>query len=325
MREQGAEPKIARPGHFIALVMVLFCNLLLMQNAYAETTYKALIILSDDKQPYQQVADTITSLGPSINIKTSSTDALKSKTAALLQPFNLLIPVGSKAAALSLQNAAPHSTLVATFLPSSSYQQLKQKYSSHITQRQLHLSAVFLDQPYSRQLALARIISPNAESIGVILGPDSSKGFYSLHQAARQHDFNLHSDTFNDEDNPVKRLQPIMDNSDIFLALPDQTVFNRTTAKWLLYMSLRKKVPLIAFSRNYVRSGALAAVISDPVQTGQHTAELITGLSATGKLPAPQHSRYFSVVINQQTARQLQIQIPEQSIIEKMLVEEEQK
>ncbi|WP_432471047.1 ABC transporter substrate-binding protein [Amphritea sp. HPY] len=322
MREQGAAPKTRRPGQFIVLVMVLFCNLLLVQNSYAETAYKALIILSEDKSPYQQVADAVISLGPAINIETSNTDALKSNTAAQLQRFNLIIPIGSKATALSLKNAAPQSALIATFLPSSTYQQLKQQYSSHISQQQLQLSAVFLDQPYNRQLALARIISPNAESLGVILGPDSSKKFYSLHQAARQQEFNLYSDTFNDEDNPVKRLQPIMNSSDIFLALPDQTIFNRTTAKWLLYMSLRKKVPLIAFSRNYVRSGALAAVISDPAQTGRHTAELITQLATSGALPAPQHSRYFSVVVNRQTARQLQIQIPEQSIIEKMLGEE---
>jgi len=325
MREHGAGPKAARPGHLIALAMVLLCNLLLIQNIYAETAYRALIILSDDKKPYQQVADAITSTGLSIGIETSNADALKTNTATLLQQYNLLIPIGNKAAELSLLNAATHSILIATFLPRSSYEQLKQQYNSLITQRQLQLSAVFLDQPYSRQLALARILKPDAKSIGVILGPDSSKDFYSLHQAARKQEFNLHSDTFNDDDNPVKRLQPIMDNSDIFLALPDQTVFNRTTAKWLLYLTLRKKVPLIAFSRNYVRSGALAAVISDPAQTGRHTAELITELSTSGQLPAPQHSRYFSVAINQQTARQLQLRIPEQSIIENMMVEAEQK
>jgi len=310
-----------RQGYSACLITlaVLLLTLMPLSLLKADTVKQALIVLSADKPPYHQVANIISNFGPSVAIETVLEQSVSSSSGANLHTADLIIAIGSSATDIVLNLAPKRKSILSTFLPRSSYEQLYQQHHNRIVKQQLSLSAIFLDQPYSRQMTLAKIINPKAEQLGVILGPDSSKNFYHLHQEARKQQLNLYSDTLNAEDNPVQRLKPIMDKSDIFLALPDQTIFNRTTAKWLLYMSLRKRVPLIAFSRNYVRSGALAAVISTPENIGQHAVELLSQFQKNGRLPEPDYCRYFTVTINRKIAQQMQLTIPDDSTIRQLL------
>ncbi|MEH6577311.1 MAG: ABC transporter substrate binding protein [Amphritea sp.] len=306
--------------HLVTVARYVLCLLLFFPlGSFAAD--KALIALSGSDATYHQIANKIISYAPPIEFKTIHIDELKNSPASALQPYTLIIPIGSAATEFALANASVGSTIICSLIPHSAYQRLQVSYSAQITLQRLNISAVFLDQPYSRQLALARLIKPDFKRLGFILGPSSKQDLNKLKQAAERVQINLNYDTLDVTDNPVRRLQPIIDISDLFIALPDHAVFNRTTAKWLLYMSYQKQIPLIAFSRSYVDAGAIAAVISSPAQIGLHTAEVISEFTESEQLPAPQYSRYFTVLTNPQAAQKLRIALPDPSTLQRNLME----
>ena len=52
-------------------------------------------------------------------------------------------------------------------------------------------------------------------------------------------------------------------------------MINIATAKWILQLSYRYRVPVIAYSMAYLNGGALAAIYSSPENVGRQTADLI--------------------------------------------------
>ncbi len=281
-----------------------------------------MLLLSSDNPAYQKVASTIISQGPTIPIETSYPDYFSDNAQTTLAAYPLLIAVGSKATEFAMRFADSNSIIISTFIPSQRFRQLSQQYASALNQRQVSTTAIFLDQPLERQLRLASQIKPELKSLGFTLGPDSEYILPALEQAAAQKKFSLNYQNLTLEDNPIQRIQPIMESSDLFLVIPDQSTLNKTTAKWLLYMSLRNHVPLLAFTENYVKAGAVAACITTPEEIGRFTAEQLH-LIVGGTLPPPSFSPYFKVITNPRVARQIGLSIKTAERLQQQIVEEE--
>lgn len=297
-----------------ALVVVLF----VCTHAKASD---ALILLSVDNPTYQNIAATIIQQGPAISIDITALDKLTEHPGSTLSDYRLLIPIGSKASQLAMQYAPPDSTIVSTFIPSQRFRQLTTTYTTALNKRHISTTAIYLDQPLERQLKLARHIIPKLQRLGFTLGPDSQYRLPQLKQAATDMNLTLNYQTLTLESNPIQRIQPIMESSELFLVIPDQSTLNKTTAKWLLYMSLRNKVPLLAFSQNYVKAGAIAACITLPEDIGRYTAEQLHKV-VTGTLPPPSHNPYFKVITNPRVARQLGLSIESAETLQQKLVEQ---
>ncbi len=298
----------------LLIAFLLACN-----NARAADT---LLLLSSDNPAYQSVASTIIRQGPTIPLDISYPDSFGAPLENNLRAYPLVIAVGSKATEFAMRFAMQDSIIVSTFIPSQRFKQLSAKYTSQLQQRQISTTAIFLDQPLERQLRLARLIKPGLKNLGFSLGPDSNYILPELKQAALKEGFTLNYRTLTLEDNPIQRIQPIMTSSDLFLVIPDQSTLNKTTAKWLLYMSLRNHVPLLAFTENYVKAGAIAACITTPEDIGRFTAEQLH-LILGGTLPEPSFSPYFTVITNPRVARQIGLPIKTAEQLQQQIVEEE--
>lgn len=299
---------------------ILLTHLVLAQAAFA----RPLIILSDDTPSYVEVLQQLRQhSGLSLDHITS--DQLQhSFTEAELARRKYVVAVGAKATDTAL-TLIKDATVIATFIPRRSYEELLSQHKSSTLIARGRISALYLDQPYIRQLRLARLISPNARILSTALSHQSEGELPLLQAAADKTGFQLLHDTLHDSENPIKQLQPLIEKSDLFLALPDQAIFNRTTAKWILYITLRQRVPLLGFSQKYVEAGATAGLFSTPAQIGRQTGELLKKLSTTNsRLPAPAYPSYFSVTTNTAAARTLRLTLPDASKIEARLQQEEQ-
>ncbi|WP_271271681.1 ABC transporter substrate-binding protein [Aliamphritea hakodatensis] len=305
------------------IVFSLFALLGIIKVCVASAAAQALIVLSNEQQPYQIVNREIILQSKGPVPQTISVDNLRHRPVSYLQQFNPLITVGSAAADYLFANAPDGSQIISSFIPKPGYRRLLNRYAHRL--QQVGHTAVFLDQPYHRHIRLARAVQPDARNLGVILGPTTGKDLPALETASKAMGFRLNHDELVSKDNPLQMLQPIMAGSDIFLALPDQAIFNRTTAKWILFMSYQQHIPLIGFSRSYVDAGALAAVISTPEQIGLQTAEILNRYNDSGTLPPAGYSAYFSVITNPQVARNLNIELPAPSQLEARLKEVEQR
>jgi hypothetical protein len=302
-----------RQQWLIPLFSFLFAFILSITPAYADN----LIVISREADSYHQVADSINQ-SLNTNYKVITLKELDENSHSI-GDYQQIIAVGSRAADQLVTLAPADTPLYVSFIPRQTYSQLLLKYADHQRIKTKKITAIYLDQPYYRQLALAKLVTPSAKSIATALGPHSSNDRKLLQKAAKKLDLELKSVTLAETDNPIHKLQPLIKSADIFLSLPDKSVFNRTTAKWVLYISFRQRIPLIAFSKKYVEAGALAAVYSTPEDIGKQTAEALKYYAVRGRLPDPTYSDFFDVSTNKAAANSLRIVIPpEENLVEQL-------
>ncbi|WP_222223244.1 ABC transporter substrate-binding protein [Marinobacterium arenosum] len=297
--------------------MLSLCLLLSSSPLLART----LVVLSGDAEVYHNVAVALrVQLRDSSEVLTL--EQLRQDPPAGLAQSDTLVAVGAAAFEQLLQLPPERHRLLATFIPESTYHALLARHGEAWRQKPGLLSAIYLDQPLRRQLQLARLVVPKARRIGTALGPATRHQLAELQAEAKSLNFELVHAELSADDNPVRRLQPIIERSDLFLPLPDQAVFNRTTAKWILYIAYRKRVPLIGFSRKYVEAGAVAGVYSSATQIGRQSAELLNDRAdKRAPLPPPQFPKYYSVITNRVAARTLQLELPTDAALEARLQE----
>lgn len=172
------------------------------------------------------------------------------------------------------------------------------------------LTGIYLDQPFSRQLALLRLAAPDLGRVGVLLGPGTRRYRNEISQAAREAGLREAVATVDEVETLSPRLQSLLLESDALLSLPDETIFNAQTARHILMASYRRRVPVIGFSPAFVRAGALMAVYSTPAQIGGQAAAMVAeGLN--GKLPAVQAPSDFKVAVNATVARSFALMLDE--------------
>ena len=218
----------------------------------------------------------------------------------------LVVTLGTDAAATVLRQKLPAPTFC-TFLPQAAYAALANGAGGARAQ----LSALYLDQPFVRQLRLIRLALPGRTRVGMVLGPDSQKSERGLRRAAATAGIVLRLEQISDEKQLVGALHRVLDETDVLLAVPDALVFNRHTAQSVLLTTYRLGKPVAGYSRAYVTAGALLAVYSTPAQIGRQIGdELLAMLDKPGRpLPAPGYPRYFSIEINERVAHSLGLEL----------------
>lgn len=168
------------------------------------------------------------------------------------------------------------------------------------------VSAVVLDQPPGRQLALVRRALPGYARVGVIPGPQSRPLLPELEREASERGLRLVTGLPVDRDADLyPSLRNVLTDADVLLALPDTTVYHGASLRNILLTTYRARVPLVAFSAGYVKAGALAAVYSTPVQVGNQTATLARRWLGGGGMPPVQGPREFAVATNVRVAASL--------------------
>jgi len=221
------------------------------------------------------------------------------------EPPGLIVTLGTDAAATVVRQKLPIPTYCA-FLPQAAFAALVSEAGG----ARASLSALYLDQPITRQLRLIRLALPERTRVGMVLGPDSQKKERALRRAATATGIVPRMEKINDEKQLVGALHRVLEDADVLLAVPDALVFNRHTAQSVLLTTYRLGKPVAGYSHAYVTSGALLAVYSTPEQIGRQIGEeLLTMLNTAGRpQPASGYPRYFSVEFNERVAHSLGIE-----------------
>lgn len=229
---------------------------------------------------------------------------------------DLIVTLGTTAAQQAGQLNSPAISkipLLHALIPKINFDGITQRRQTEANPAR-DLSAIYLDQPLPRQLDLLRLALPQYKRLGVVLGPASQTLLPDMENAAENEGLRIYSRTAKNDSSLIATLNDVLAESDMILAIPDPLIFNRYTVQNLLLTTYRQKTPVIGFSQAYVRAGALMAVYSTPTQIGQQVAEALR-LAATRnwKLPAPQYPRYYTIAINHQVARSLELRLPNEN------------
>lgn len=216
----------------------------------------------------------------------------------------------------------PTTPVLGVFIPLPAFNSLMYKSG-----RRLGIfSAIVLDQPYKRQIGLAKIALPSAKNLGILLGSTSNRYEDFLVEAGEKHGFNVHIEEVNSELNFISTLENILETNDILLAIPDLLVYNRETAQPILLTSYRHQVPVFGYSKSYVKAGALASVFSSAKHLAKQAVEIaVESQSNKSFLPPPTVPKYYSVIINRQVQRSLGLKIADENEIYQQLLTMEAK
>lgn len=225
-------------------------------------------------------------------------DALDAdETAGDLARAGRLVALGADACARLVPLARP---LVCALLSRESFEAIP--CTGHRCQR---VTAVVMDQPAERQIAVARAVYPTLRRFGALveevppsvpIGPE--------HGALAYRRF--------DADAPLPRqLSAVLVGNDALLALPNSTIFNRETLHVVLLTAYGYAKPVVGYSPACVRAGALISTYSTPRQVldevfGEPFAKAIGG--AVGDPPDGSRVRAparFSIDENRDIARSL--------------------
>jgi ABC-type uncharacterized transport system substrate-binding protein len=298
--------------HFV-LVLVLFVPFL--SHAYTGIT----IVLS---APSQTNLDFVDSFKEELiatknhNLKVKVIDLQETEKLIVAENSELVIALGVKAltAASKLKHTTP---VIGVFTPLPTFNALLESSG-----RDLGIfSAIVLDQPYSRQISLIKTVLPEIKTLGILLGSTSSRYAEHLRDEGEKNSLNVSLETINDESELIPKLQKVLESNDALLAIPDPSIYNRETAQPILLTSYRHQKPVFGYSQSYVRAGALAAVYSNTKHLAKQAAEIaIKTQQAPGLLPPPQTPKYFSVLVNHQVARSLNISVMNDEDIYKILL-----
>lgn len=269
------------------------------------------LLLSGEQSYYQQVSEvfqkTLADQLGAPRILTSGLDQSLQVAAG-----GTVVAIGSRASEFALQRF-PKADILSLLMPVAAWDELRERLPGSGRR-----AAVVIDQPLDRALSLGQLLVPSARRVGAVFGPISVSTRPQLISAARRRGMELIYADMDSGDNPIGVLSPLVQKTDLFIAVADRAVFNKSVAKWLLYLSFRQKVSVIGFSQSYAKAGALGAVYSSPVNIGRHGAELMASLLASeGAVPAAAESwrtyypKYYTLEVNREVARALNIAVPE--------------
>lgn len=294
----------------------LACVCLVLVSAQAAAARVA-VVLSNDSTPYQEVYQVVRSLLDDSPHELSHLYAEK-LTASSLEGAVLVVAVGVRAAE-ALASLPTQSPALAVLVPRAWYVETGRARLGDSGRRSV--SAIYLDQPFTRQAQLIRRAFPEVRRVGVLLSDDQGDLVGDLSEALGAQQIDLLPGTLSSDGRLMPVLERVLSGAELLLAVADPLVFNRNTAQSLFLTTYRYRVPVVGYSRSLTRAGALLSLHSSPAQIGRQTAEWVIGAiqGASVRLPPPGYPAYFSVSINEQVARSLGVSMPSEAELEARL------
>ena len=299
-----------RGALLLAWGAMVFVLLLLVTAPAFAAAIEIEVVLSDNSGLYADAAQELKlGLGPDVHCTSTTAEAVERKEKAASSA--VIVTLGTRALSAVLAREPATVPVIAALVP-------RKAFEAAVAAAQAPsrpVSAVFLDQPYSRQLNLIRLMLPVGSRVGVLIGPEWESQVTMLANTAREQRITLVRETVNAPRDLHPALQRLLGEVDTILALPDFSVFNASTLPNVLLTSYRKHQPVFGFSPAYVRAGALAAVFSSPQQNARQAAEMVLRVLASGSLPQPQYPHAFWVSVNGTVARSLDLKVQEEAVL----------
>jgi putative ABC transport system substrate-binding protein len=178
-----------------------------------------------------------------------------------------------------------------------------------------NMTGTLLEIPAERQFKILRSFLPNLRRLGMLTNSGASQS--KLKDTAAQanaHSFQLQEFSVDSEKEVPQQLRALLGSADALLLVPDSTVLTTESIGYILETSLARRVPVIGFSPEFTRLGALLSLSVAYGEVGRETGVLAKRiLDGDRKLPAkPIPVERLKVTVNLKTARFLGIEFPKE-------------
>ena len=307
----------------MVVLLLLFgvCNLAFSQSATVPD--QVTFVVSRTSEAYSKVvAMTKAELSTgNYNFSTVRQDANNEIDKAIASA-DIIVTVGAGAAA-EIMGRNLKTRLITSLITDSAFTSLAKKYyGSTNAAFAAGVSVICLDQPVKRSIRLAKMLIPEATDAGLMLGPSSYGKMEEFSSQINEAGMASTMVKFSAAENPILAIEPVLKKSDVFIPVPDSRLINIATAKWILQLSYRYRVPVIAYSMAYLNGGALAAIYSSPENVGRQTADLISRGKLFPNVGGRHIPAYFSIEFNSSVAAYLDVDLkPKQFYLDRLKAE----
>lgn len=287
---------------------ILWCMFALAPVSCWAENLRILVVLSDSSSPYKPLADMLSkSLPASIHVAVLE----KPEEVAGHTQADLIVTVGMKASLSAItKTGAP---VLAVTIPMVGYEELLAQTSPQKHTRAI--SAIYLDQPWERQLDFMQAALPKHRRIGLLYSPNAHLDLAYLQKHVSDRGATLLAKPVLSAEKLFSILDELLGSCDILLALPDNTIYNSVNIRNILLSSYRSDTPFIGLSQSYVTAGALGAIFSSQQQVSDQIAATILSFARDRKLPDPQYPNDFTISLNHEVAKSLNLELPHEDVI----------
>ena len=178
-----------------------------------------------------------------------------------------------------------------------------------------NMTGVLLEIPTDRQFKIMRTFLPALRRIGMLYDPDkTATKLQEAEPRAVLHEFQLRGFPVNNEKEVPQQLRVLLSESDALWLVPDSTVLTDESIRFILESALAKHIPVVGFSSELTRLGALLSFSIDYGEVGRETG-LLAKRILNGELPLPHKPvpvQRIKITVNQKTARYLGLTIPKE-------------
>jgi putative ABC transport system substrate-binding protein len=181
-----------------------------------------------------------------------------------------------------------------------------------------NLTGVSLDIPPELQFRKLKEVLPKVTRVGVIYNAKEKEWIKGIEAAAQKNGLSVIAKPVNSQSDVPGRLDEIVKEVDCLWAQVDPMIYNVQSSQYILLNLLRSKVPMMAFSAQYVKAGALLALECDYVDIGRQSAGIAVTILKHGAfgniaLVFPQKER---LLINKEIAGVIGVDIPQKALEE---------
>lgn len=278
------------------------------------------VVLADDTPTGREVSGTLVGELHRAGFSEVATESLPVGQKALSVELragsgDIVVAAGPQALAQALERL-PGRPVVALMLTRASFEELVGEASP---QMRRDVYGVVLDQPLVRYLDLIALALPQRQRIGLLFSEANAGQVKSLDRLAAERGLVVRSIAIAGDATFIQRLDRLLGESDLLLALPDAGVHNRNTVQPLLLTTYRAGVPVVAYSEAYRKAGALVSLYSTPAQLARQAAGIASDISQRKPVARVQFPQDFSVGVNDTVARSLGLAVPAGEILRERL------
>jgi len=178
-----------------------------------------------------------------------------------------------------------------------------------------NMTGTLLEVPVDRQLKVMRTFLPTLHRLGTLYDPVKTSS--RIKDAARQattSDFQLKGLPVESEKDVPQQLRTLLWDVDALWLMPDSTVLTNESVRFILESSLARQIPVIGFSPEFTRLGALLSLSVNYGDVGRETGLLAKRiLDGERLLPLnPVAIERLKITVNLKTARFLGITFPKE-------------
>jgi putative tryptophan/tyrosine transport system substrate-binding protein len=169
-----------------------------------------------------------------------------------------------------------------------------------------NMTGTLLEVPLDRQLKIMRTFLPTLHRLGTLYDP--AKTSARVQEAAQQailSDFQLSGFPVETEKELPQQLRTLLTDMEALWLLPDSTVLTNESIRFILESALARQIPVIGFSPEFTRLGALLSLSVNYGDVGRETGLLAKRLlDKDGLLPlSPVPIERLKITVNLKTAR----------------------